>query len=759
MVDRRLLMSAGVVLALSAAPLRAQGVGAEPPARPAAAPASRRAAPAPPDSAQNPAQNPPAQNPPPTNPPPQNPTDPTYRETVVVSASKTEQQLVDAPATMTVIGAGQLSLAPSAGYGDLLRNVPGLNITQISARDINVTSRSATGSLATSQLAVVDGRSLYQDFFGFTMWDFMPADLNEIKRIEVIRGPASAVWGANALNGVINVITKSPREMAGTGVTLGFGTFGREVNDNGTSNGDLWYLRASHAAAIDDRWSYKITAGGYSSGAFARPVGTIPNGTGTPYPAYANTGTSQPKLDARVDYEFPDATQRLQFSGGISGTDGVMHTGIGPFDIERGTVLGYWKVNYTRNTLRVQAFMNILDGQAANFLAVDPLGNPITFDFDTKTFDVEVGDTRLLGGKHVLTYGGNLRANRFDLTIAPGEDSRNEGGVYVQDEFLATDAVHLSVGARVDKFSSIDNAVFSPRVAVVLKPRVDQSVRVSYNRAFRAPSAVNNNLDITVATGLPLAALGLPLPPPLDTATFLVPTDARGNPDLSEEHIDAFEVAYTGILRNRATVSAAWYYSTWTDQILFTQTGEWGPFNPPPGWPLPGLVWAGVYVAGIRFPSEFTYLNLGEVRDTGIELGIDGSITDHWGAFANYAYRAEPDPEFPGLTDDEARSEINLPSRHLLNLGVSYQSPSWFGTFTVSRTTRAFWQDVLDARYHGFTEPYTMVNTTIGRRWQNGRYSTSLKITNLLNDQIQQHVFGDIMKRQVVAELGVFVGR
>ena len=66
---------------------------------------------------------------------------------------------------------------------------------------------------------MLDGRSLYQDFFGFVMWDFMPANLDEIKRIEVIRGPASAVWGANALNGVINVITKTPREMAGTSVS------------------------------------------------------------------------------------------------------------------------------------------------------------------------------------------------------------------------------------------------------------------------------------------------------------------------------------------------------------------------------------------------------------------------------------------------------------------------------------------------------------------------------------------------------------
>jgi hypothetical protein len=95
---------------------------------------------------------------------------------VVVSASKVEQQLVDAPATMTVIGPRALEVAPSTNYADLLRNVPGLNITQISARDVNVTSRGATGSLATSQLAVLDGRSLYQDFFGFVMWDFMPAD-------------------------------------------------------------------------------------------------------------------------------------------------------------------------------------------------------------------------------------------------------------------------------------------------------------------------------------------------------------------------------------------------------------------------------------------------------------------------------------------------------------------------------------------------------------------------------------------------------
>ena len=109
----------------------------------------------------------------------------------------------------------------------MLRTVPGVNITQVSARDINVTSRAATGTLATGQLALLDGRSLYQDFFGFVMWDFLPVNFNEIKQVEVIRGPASAVWGANALYGVVNVISKSPRELKGVSGTFGFGGFDR----------------------------------------------------------------------------------------------------------------------------------------------------------------------------------------------------------------------------------------------------------------------------------------------------------------------------------------------------------------------------------------------------------------------------------------------------------------------------------------------------------------------------------------------------
>jgi iron complex outermembrane receptor protein len=680
------------------------------------------------------------------------PQDVTYKETVVVSASKTEQQLVDAPATMTVIGPRALSVAPSNNYADLLRNVPGVNITQISARDVNVTSRGATSSLATSQLAVVDGRSLYQDFFGFTMWDFMPADLDDIKRIEVIRGPASAVWGANALNGVINVITKSPRENPGTKVTLGGGLFDRDVADVAADSGSVFYLRGTHSQIVNDRLAYRLSAGTYSSDAFARPAGNVPNGGTTPYPPYTNQGTQQPKIDARFDYDFPDGERKLQVTGGYAGTDGIMHSGIGPFDVKSGSAMSYGKVNFTRKAFKFQAFMNVLDGEADNLVSLDQQGAAIGLIFNTKTFDFEVGDTQVIAAKHVLTYGGNLRFNRFDLTIAPGEDSRNEGGAYVQDEILLHERFRLVAGARVDKFSSIDSAVFSPRIAGVIKPRPDQSVRVSYNRAFRAPSMVNNNLDVTIGTPLPLGLIS----PLFGSQVFLVPTHALGNPDLVEESIDAFEVSYTGNIRNRASVSAAWYYTKGSDQIFFTTTDTWQ--TAPPGFPglgpfPPNAIWGQLLQRGIVFPSDYTYLNLGEVRSQGLELGIDGSLTDAVSAFVNYSFQADPNPDFPGLTEEQALQEINIPARHLFNAGVTCITPKSFATLSVSHSSEAFWQDVLDARFHGTTKPYTMVNLTAGVKFSGGRYSAALKIVNLGNKEVQQHVFGDVLKRQVMVEV------
>ena len=272
----------------------------------------------------------------------------------MVTASRVEQQLVNAPATVSVVTADVIASTPATNYAELLRSVPGVNLSQTSARDFNISMRGATSTLATSTLALLDGRSLYLDFFGFVAWDLLPVNPNELRQIEVIRGPASAVWGANAMNGVVNFISKTPRELNGNSATLTFGQFNRDPEGGEQlETGTLFGINATHARAINDRWAYKISAGGYTSDAFARPVGPIPNDTGTQYPNFSNQGTTQPKFDTRVDYDA--ANYKLVFAAGYAGTDGIFHTGIGPFDAT-GIGVGYGTMRYSRGGLKFNVF-------------------------------------------------------------------------------------------------------------------------------------------------------------------------------------------------------------------------------------------------------------------------------------------------------------------------------------------------------------------------------------------------------------------
>lgn len=674
-----------------------------------------------------------------------------YEEQVVVTASRSEETLVNAPAAVSVINATTIQHSPASSIGDLLRSVPGVNVTQLSARDINITARGATGSLATSQLALVDGRSIYLDFFGMVMWDMVPSNMNEIRQIEVIRGPASAVWGANAMSGVVNVITKTPREMAAIGggsqMTVTLGSFDRSTGSTNPGAGSLFSINGSHAQALNDRFAFKVSAGYLSQDPLSRPTGTIPNAFRTPYPPYANTGTQQPKVDARLDYDLPNQNGTLTFSGGYGGTEGVIHSGVGPFDIRQGAGLTYLSTRYVKGGRRVSVFTNLLNGDAANLLSVGPDGRPVGLMFDTKTFDMEAGDTRPVGTRNVLRYGGNFRRNTFDISLAPGGADRNEGGAYLQDEVFITDYLRWVIGGRVDKFSSIGKAVLSPRTSLLLKPAKSHTVRVSFNRAFRAPSFINNNINQGLVNQLNLGVLS----PLLAGQVFSFPIQATGNLDLTQETMTAIELGYTGVVRNRATLTAAVYWNTTDDAIFFTQSGRYTAAAPPPRWPLSPLALEALAAAtgGSGLPSVFTYRNLGSVKDKGVELGVDLAVNRYLNVFTNYSHQWQP------IAEGFALSEINLPPKNRFNAGFDFGYRRWLGNLNVSYTGDAFWQDVLDSRYSGTTDPFTTVNGAVGVKWFDSRVTTSLKVNNLGNRTVIQHVFGDMLKRQVVGEVRV----
>ena len=712
----------------------------------------------------------------------------TIGETVIVSASRTESALVDAPAAMSVLTSGVLASTPAQNYGDLMRTVPGVNVIQLSARDVNLTSRQATSTLTNSQLVLLDGRSIYLDFFGIVLWDFLPNNLGDIKQIEVIRGPASAVWGANALTGVVNIITKTPREAPSTEVALSGGLFSRGAGSTaGQGVGTMFGANATVANVIDDRWAYRVSAGYFNSEAFPRPVGQIPRIVdprdpgamvgGAAYPAdrtgpvgtsFQNRGTSQPKFDLRFDQEVGDGGARLTYQGGVAGTEGLIYTGLGPFDIQSGSYMGYTKVSYTRSALRVNFFTNLTTAEAPNLLLTDPAGNPLQLNFSTQTYDFEAGDARALGGRHVLSYGGNVRRNNFEMTIAPTAKDRTEIGGYVQDEILL-DRFRFTIGGRVDKFGNLSDPVFSPRLAAVVKPVANHAFRVSYNRAFRSPSVTNNYLDTTIVSPQDLRGIAPLLPAalqPLVAAPFPLvvravgselPIGSTAQTELTEEALTAYEVAYTGTFNERTTAGITFYVNDLDNNINFAQLpSNRDPYtaaNPPPGWaPLPAALLAGLAQAGIFLPrTAFTYLNLGPMRQKGVELSLDHRVSRSLSAFANYSWQAEPtildDPNpFPA-------NELALPPENRFNAGFNFDGARYLGSASVNYSDKAFWSDVLTSPYHGFTDAYTLVNGSIGRRWGGARITTILKVNNIFNEEVQQHVLGDLIKRSGVFEV------
>ena len=732
-----------------------------------------------------------------------------FGDTLVVTASRTAVRLVDAPVTTSVVTGESLRTTASSNIGDVLRSVPGVNVIQLSARDVQVTSRQSTGAVANSQLVLMDGRSIYLDFFGLVMWDLLPANQSDIEQIEVVRGPASATWGANAMTGAVNIVTKPPRQSVGTTVTMSAGWIDREAGSTvGQGTGSLFGTNATVTRAPTDRLAYRISAGYFRSDAFPRPTGRIPviddprlrGGTvgGAQYPldragafdgAFANRGTSQPKFDVRVDQELRDG--RISYSGGVAGTEGLVHTGVGPFDVQRGSYMGYAKVGYTRGDLRAQVFTNFLDGDAPNLLLPDPsTGEAVRLGFKQQTFDGEIGHSTFVGGRNFLTYGGNVRHNNFEISIAPAADNRREFGAYLQDEIFF-DRFRLVLGGRVDKFGNLDKPVFSPRLSFVMKPGDDHSVTLSYNRAFRSPSMVNNFLDMSVVQPIdlsPLAAFRSLLPfllpadlPPAAAEGALrqleqqldrtiaepfplvvrvagsdVPVGAEPRPGITEESLTAYELRYTGTFGRRTTAGAAVYLNRLDDSINLAQlpltADPYTAANPPPGWLLPPQVLSFLSLAGAALPrTALTYVNLGPTRQLGTEFWVDQRISRSASAWFNYSWQG--DPEVLEADSPFPPTELTLPPTHRINVGVSLDGSRFLGSASVSAATAAFWSDVLTPEYHGYSNGYSMVNGSFGVKWSGGAVTTLVKVTNLFNESIQQHIFGDILRRTVTAEV------
>ena len=261
--------------------------------------------------------------------------------------------------------------------------MPGLNVIEPAAGDLYVTSRLATGMGAHDQLVLADGRPFSLDFVGVTLWQLAPVSLEDAKQIEVVQRPASAAWGANALTGVVNVLSFPPRENLGTRLNLTGGLFGRDAGPLPRSGlGTTWGGSVEHSRALSPKWALRVNAGYLESDAWPRPAGRVPEGHhpldsrvstgGAPYPRFTSRGTEQPRVSARVDQEL-DSGGRLVYEAGFNQASGLAYAPVGPFFVN-GTHMTFLQARYEAKGLRLRAFGNFLNGDNnPNLLSIDPM--------------------------------------------------------------------------------------------------------------------------------------------------------------------------------------------------------------------------------------------------------------------------------------------------------------------------------------------------------------------------------------------------
>lgn len=419
----------------------------------------------------------------------------------VVTASRVGQDPLDSPSTVTVLTADDIQLSAAQTLPDLLRRVVGVDVMNLSSGQADVSIRGFNRELANKVLILVDGRSTYLDFLGSTLWATLPVTLAEIERIEVIRGPGSAVYGANAVTGVINIITRTPgaeprtvfRAAAGTAV------FGRgEIYTNGRVG----------------QTSYRIAAGYDQIGRWAKSAEVLdPDGSAREGALTSNLvddenlGRRAYKASARLDRAFGDKAY-VSLQGGFAYVDTLDYFNIGALgnyviDDHRHHTL---RADVGYDVLHLRAFWNHDRGRTGQYVFA-PGSRDLSGNYRTDTVDVEAeAPLRFTTGpiEHTLSLGVGYRMVdvQFDYLGGGFEQPYTQHHVrgFLNEE-LSIGRFKAVVSARLDKHPLLPvSQTISPRGSVILRLFEKTALRATGGSAFRQPSNIESYMDFRLPT-------------------------------------------------------------------------------------------------------------------------------------------------------------------------------------------------------------------------------------------------------------------
>jgi iron complex outermembrane receptor protein len=510
----------------------------------------------------------------------------------VTSASKKEQKLSRIASAIFVISQNDIRRSGATNIPDALRMVPGLDVAQINGSTWEISSRGFNAQFANKLLVLIDGRTVYSPLFSGVYWDVQNVPLEDIDRIEVIRGPGATVWGANAVNGVINIITKSAKETQGGLLIAGGGTH------------EPGFGVAQYGGKASEATSYRLFIKGFDY---------------NPFPSLSGQdGHDESDLvqgGFRVDSTLTKQDS-LTVQGDIyKGTGGAVinifaltppfgQTLAARISVDGGNVLGRWNHTFSpKSDTSLQMYFD----RAKRDRVIEEEG--------VSTFDVDFQHHLGWGSRQDVVWGLGYRyisyATTGSLTASfnPASQRLQLFTSFVQNEIaLKPDRLFLTIGAKLEHndFSGFE---FQPSARMAWSLSKKYMLWAGYSRARRTPAPTDRGINFSLGA----------FPGPGGLPVLLT---VQGGPNMGSENLDALETGYRAQLRANISLDVSIYYNRYGDLTTFEPGSPFVELNPLP--------------PHLNVPILFANQMHGETH--GLETTVNWKITDRWTLTSVYAF-------------------------------------------------------------------------------------------------------------------------
>lgn len=648
----------------------------------------------------------------------------------IVSATKGAQSPLDAPSSTSVITEQDIRLSGITKIPELLRRLAGIDIMQVTGAQTEVSIRGFNQRLSNKVLVLVDGRSVYVDLLGATLWQTLSIGVEDIQRIEVVRGPGSALYGADAFNGVINIITKKPGE-GRSGLAGGYGS-------QATTHGSLW------ASGSDGDFAWRLAAGYDYLPRWSREV---PNGR-----ADVRTGVGDQVESARTIRLDARGTRTLGKVGtfGIGGglAQGSLEVlGIGPLNdiVLPRFVASDVTTFFNSDKIDARVFWNRL--RADSSLNVNYLGQSLLPAIaEQNIVDGEVVyKARIELGKEAsndLRIGAAYRYKDVTWTYLDQRRIEHHYGLFLHDELRIAPPVAVVADYRIDWVPYLERLQQSPRGAVLVHPTKQSTVRGSVATAFRKPTFLESYLRLPIQ--LPVTGVGQ-----------FSEGVRREDPSyiVNAERLLSAELGYLNQESDVFTLDTAVFYNRVSNLIQLSG-------NRP-------LTVADFPTAGVQDPATGLYpVGLGGWENQcqaynvyGGEAGVRTFPLEGLDVYGNYTLNLLQQDN-SGCSQEQLSRIVadQRTSQHKVNAGVQLRTkPGIDGSIDFHYVSQQVWAEQVtnflrqQIERQAFTiSDYTLLNARVGYRFLANQADISAMGWNILDVKHRQHPFGQLVGRRLM---------